>query len=123
MNKVQQVQNFFNNNPTMSRKDMINHFVNNFGLTEKGAPTYYSNAKRAHNGGSFHQTQPKDNIVEVVEQDKDDDRTVYSLLTIVNGVVDSIHSFFSRPSKIKEGQLLTDQYVEIGQTVDNITIL
>lgn len=121
-NKVQLCVEFFLNNPTMSRKDMIEHFVKNFELTEKGAPTYYSNAKRVALGGSFHQTQPKVNDQETVDIDKEPPTTFW-VLTIVNNVIDTIHGYFQRPTKIKEGQLVTTDDVEIGQTVDKLTLI
>ena len=123
MSKVQKCVDFYKSNPTMSRQQMIQSFVDNFGMTTAGASTYYSNAKRLAEGGSFHQTQPKDNIKEeAVDFDKEPPVT-YWVLTIVNNVVDAIHGYFHRPSKIKEGQLVTTDDVEIGQTVDNLTLV
>jgi hypothetical protein len=123
MSKVIQCVNFFKANPTMTRSEMINSFVSQFGMTPAGASTYYSNAKRLAEGGSFHQTQPKDTISnETVDFDKEPP-TTYWVLTIVNNVVDAIHGYFQRPSKIKEGQLITTDDVEIGQDISTLTLV
>jgi len=44
--KKDRAQVIFDANPTMSRKDMINLFIQEVGLTKAGASTYYYNCKK-----------------------------------------------------------------------------
>lgn len=119
MSKVEACIQTFKANPNLSRKEMIELFVSSHNMTSAGASTYYSNVKRLLDGGSFHQTQPKDNIKQdTVEDDKEDDRQLYHVFTLDdNNQVDSIHSYFS-PQTLKAGQYMTTDDIEIGVMLD-----
>ena len=134
MTKKEQAQKIYNDNiSTRTRPEIIRIFMEELNMTTAGASTYYANCKRDSGDDGkvgVKQIHPKNDLKRRVDRDtteqptKIDNRTVYSVCTVVNNVVqdDIIGSFFDEQlakTNVLSHQTIVLGNVEIGDNLQN----
>ena len=124
MSKKEQAQKIYNDNiSNRTRLEIIQMFVEQLNMTIGGASTYYANCKRDSGDDDkvgVKQIYPKNELKRRVDRDtteqptKIDNRTVYSVCTVVNNVVqdDIIGSFFDE--QLAKTNVLSHQTIVLG---------